>query len=369
LKTDSNGIGTWLPDSWTMPFTDSVAGTSVGLGLTHTGTGDLAIFTMIDASGVGEAVQGVSNNGGDVFQATMSGGGRAGYFAITNSGSNNNSVHALTSGPGTAVFGSATHASGPNYGGRFLSSSFAGYGVFGHNLSAGYGGYFRSESGTGVAGYNRSLTGSAYGTFGGTESTSGRAVFGYNYADTGTTYGVYGLVDSSNGYGVYSNGDFGAGGTKSFRIDHPFDPLGKYLLHYSTESPVPQNFYVGNVVTDARGYAWVELPDYFAEINTNFKYQLTVVDDEDSRGFVMAKVSKKIRGTRFQVRTSAPNVEVSWRVDADRNDRHVRARKPKDVIEKPELERGKYQNPKLYGAGPEQGMDYQPRQRVGQPPQ
>ncbi|MEQ1934801.1 MAG: hypothetical protein ABL962_13150 [Fimbriimonadaceae bacterium] len=58
------------------------------------------------------------------------------------------------------------------------------------------------------------------------------------------------------------------------------------------------------------------------------------------------------------IRTSAPNVEVSWRVDADRNDLYVRNRPPKDVIEKAGIEKGKYQHPEFYGLGPERGMEF-----------
>jgi hypothetical protein len=143
-------------------------------------------------------------------------------------------------------------------------------------------------------------------------------------------------------------GNTGASGTKAFRIDDPRDPYNRYLLHYSTESPMPQNFYSGNIKTDATGHATVNLPDYFADINTNYKYQLTVIEDGDTNDFVMAKVSKKIHGNQFQIRTSAPNMEVSWRVEADRNDPFVRRHQPKDVIDKEGPERGTLQHPELY---------------------
>ena len=164
-----------------------------------------------------------------------------------------------------------------------------------------------------------------FGVEGHSNSTTRRGVFGKAEALTGVTYGVRGACNSPTGYGVYSLGDIGASGVKSFRIDHPFDPENKYLLRYSSESPFPQNFYSGNIVTDAQGYAWVELPSYFAQINTNFKYILTVVDNGDSNGFVMAKISKKIVGNRFQILTSQPHTEVSWDVKADRNDRLIQA--------------------------------------------
>ncbi len=250
-------------------------------------------------------------------------------------------IVALSSSPdneSVGVYGFASASAGATQGGRFVSSSNAGIGVFGHA---------------------QSLTGSTFGVVGQSQSSAGRAMYGIETAATGTTYGVYGQVFSPTGFGVYSNGNTGASGVKAFRIDHPNDPENKYLLHYSAESPMPQNFYVGNVVTDGRGYAWVELPDYFAEINTNFKYQLTVVDGPNSSedDFVQVKVREKIKGNRFLIRTSAPHIEVSWRVDADRNDRFVRRNPPKDVVDKEGPERGTYQQPELYGLGPDRGMN------------
>jgi hypothetical protein len=186
-----------------------------------------------------------------------------------------------------------------------------------------------------------------------------KAISGFSSANTGTTYGIYGQVNvASSGFGVYSNGDMGASGLKPFRIDHPDDPTNKYLLHYSSESPMPQNFYVGNVTTNDQGVAWVTLPPYFAQINTNFKYQLTVVDDTLSPTFVQVKIGRKIRGNRFMVMSSAPRVEVSWRVDTDRNDRHVQMKRPLDVVAKVGREKGTYQQPELYHAPAQMGVDY-----------
>ena len=336
LKTDANGVGTWQRDGFTMPLSGSVASFATGISLSHTGTGDLASFNINNAASTAEAVQGTSNGTGDVFQATMTGTGRAGYFAINNTGqaSDNYALEAYTNGHNgaAAVYGLSE---------PFDSSTTMG--VFGETSSS---------SGRGVYGLNNNTTGTniQFGVLGTVVSNQGTGVGGHALNANGNGKGVAGSVDSGgNGYGVYSYGDFGSSGTKAFRIDHPHDPMNKYLLHYSAESPMPQNFYTGNVVTDGNGYAWVTLPDYFQDINTNFKYQLTVVDDANSNGFVMAKVSNKIRGNRFQVRTSAPNIEVSWRVDADRNDAHVRFKRPVDVLEKPDYERGTYQDPVIYG--------------------
>ena len=291
---------------------------------------------------------------------------------------------------GIGVLGEATSTTGGGLsiptGGFFRSSSITGRGVYGHASSStgvNFGGYFRSSSATGTGTYGEATADSGvnYGVQGSSESTAGRGVFGQAKAVSGTNYGVFGMSQSPSGRGVYGSvssatgapygvlgfanttgfavfaiGDMGASGTKPFRIDHPFDPENKYLLHYAAESPMPQNFYVGNVVTDAHGYAWVDLPDYFSEINTNFKYQLTVISG--GADFVQSMISKEIHSNRFQIRTSAPNIKVSWEIKADRNDLYVRRKHPKEVVEKEGSEKGTYQNPELYGLGSERGINH-----------
>ena len=260
------------------------------------------------------------------------------------------------------MYGKSAATSGTNYGGYFSNASTAGYGVFAiasaaTGVNTGVYGLSSSTSGRGVYGRASTVTGTTYGGYFLNSSTSGRGVYGWANAATGTTYGVYGRNGYNIGtYGVYALGNTGASGTKSFRIDHPSDPENKYLLHYSAESPMPQNFYVGNVVTDAKGFAWVELPDYFQQINANFKYQLTVV----GKTFAQAVVWEKIQGNRFQIRTNQPNVEVSWEVKADRNDEFVKRSRPKDVLDKDEQERGTYQHPEFFGMPAERGLDYDP---------
>lgn len=239
---------------------------------------------------------------------------------------------------GTGVFGWAT-GSGVNRGGAFVTNSSA-------------------TDSTGVFGGAERLSGITYGVWGRNYSSGGYGVVGISESTTGITYGTYGRVASTAGWSLFAQGRSGATGTKSFRIDHPLDPENKYLLHYSSESPTPQNFYVGNVKTGANGRAWVDLPDYFGEINANFKYQLTVVRDDESPNFVQVQVGKKIKDGRFMIMTSAPNTEVSWRVDADRNDLYVRNRPAKDVEDKIGAERGTYQHPEFYGLGADRGLLY-----------
>ena len=186
---------------------------------------------------------------------------------------------------------------------------------------------------------------------------------------SGLHNGVHGEIKGGIGYGVYSTGNMGASGVKPFRIDHPKDPTGKYLLHYSAESPDVLNMYTGNVVTDANGYATITLPDYFGDINKDPRYTLTVIN-EGGTDFVQAMVVQKVRNNIFAIRTSKPAIEVSWRVDALRNDLWVRTYGAPVQTEKQGRERGLYQHPELYGMPEEMGIelppgDETPRARAG----
>jgi hypothetical protein len=118
---------------------------------------------------------------------------------------------------------------------------------------------------------------------------------------------------------VVVTGNLSVSGTKNFAIPDPRDP-SKTLYHAAIESPLPMNVYTGNVRTDARGFATVQLPGYFAAINADFRYQLTVV----GRSFARAVVWREIAGNRFTIRTDRPDVKVSWQVTARRSDRNVR---------------------------------------------
>ncbi len=290
-------------------------------------------------------------------------GGYAVSGRVNNGGSFSIGLFGSTLG-GTGVYGEATAASGTTYGIRGYSASPGGNAgnfsgpnsdtVYVLNTGAGRGMQVVSNSDTAI--WATTSTGLA-GIDGRNGTSNNYAVFGRNYAGSGNSYGVVGSSDGG-GFGLFAFGQVGATGAKPFRIDHPLDPENKYLLHYSSESPTPQNFYSGNVKTGRDGKAWVELPEYFSEINTDFKYQLTIVDDSESSNFVMAKIGRKITENRFLIMTNQPNVEVSWRVEATRNDRWMRRNGAKTEVEKTGDERGLYQHPEFYGQGPERGINY-----------
>jgi hypothetical protein len=135
-------------------------------------------------------------------------------------------------------------------------------------------------------------------------------------------------------------------GSGSFKIDHPLDPANKYLSHSFVESPDMMNIYNGNVTTNARGLATVVLPDYFEALNGDFRYQLTVIGQ-----FAQAIVSKEISDGRFTIKTSRPNVKVSWQVTGIRHDAYANAHRIAVTEDKPATEQGTYLHPDVYPNG------------------
>ena len=188
------------------------------------------------------------------------------------------------------------------------------------------------------------------------------SVYGAAADGTDTNIGVYGTASGSgtNYAGFFDgnvavNGNLSKGGG-SFQIDHPLDPLNKYLFHSFVESPDMMNIYNGNVVTDARGYATVTLPDWFEALNRDFRYQLTVVDEGDGDGFAQAKVVRGVKDNSFVIRTSASFTTVSWQVTGIRQDPYADVNRIQVEVDKTAAERGKYIHPEVYGRPREAGI-------------
>jgi trimeric autotransporter adhesin len=187
---------------------------------------------------------------------------------------------------------------------------------------------------------------------------------GFNGGNSTIGFGGDG-VDSLAGSGPLGNGyaGFFAGdvdvtgaifaGVKDFKIDHPLDPANKYLVHSSVESSEMMNIYAGNVTTDAGGEAVVELPQWFEALNTDFRYQLTVIGQ-----FAQAIVAREIQDHRFTIRTNAPSVKVSWQVTAVRQDAYAKAHPLVVEEEKDARLRGFYIHPGLYGAPEEKSVEW-----------
>jgi hypothetical protein len=345
----------------------ATTGTTYGVYGETNSTSGFGVYGLANAnSGVNYGVVGRSNS--------PSGRGVAGFGTAT-TGISLGVYGESASTSGRAVMGWASATSGSTHGVYGESNSTAGTGVAGYatatsGVAHGVSGISFSTSGKGVYGFANATSGMNYGGWFESASTSGVGVRGFATATSGTTYGVWGQSNSTSGYGVYSAGRFIATGTKSFQIDHPLHPETHFLNHFCTEGPDPYNVYRGNVTTDANGYATITLPPYFESINRDPTYHLTVIDNSDD--FVLAKVVRKIQNNQFVIRTSKPYVEVSWRVEAIRNDRWVQEYGYQTEQEKPKESQGKYLNPELFGQPKERGIFYTPepeRPREGEKPQ
>ena len=312
------------------------------------GVGVYGTSTHTGQFGVGiRGFSGALNGTGVQGQHTATTGEVTGISGFINSdeGQAVNGFSNSLTGNGAGVVGSANGTSSVGvYGGVGQGT----YGTFGWAAGDDRDRSRRLEPGD--TGETRGVSGLVY-------SDAGAALFGQATSTTGVTNGVYGtgLVDeraarsrarpppaagsttgvfartnSSAGYAGYFQGRVHVEGTLSksagsFKIDHPLDPENRTSTHSFVESPDMKNVYDGVVTTDAAGYATVELPDWFEALNRDFRYQLTVIDGGD--GFVLAKVAREVEANRFVVRTSAPNVKVSWQVTGIRQ-RRVRREAP-----------------------------------------
>jgi hypothetical protein len=235
-------------------------------------------------------------------------------------------------------------------------SSSSGNGVFGGSVS-----------GTGV----QALSG-GFGVVG--ESLGGAFVAGVHGTST-NAFGVWGFSTNSSGvYGSSTNGNAGyfqgnvtINGTCSgcfgpSRVDHPLDPENRYLLHLPVQSDDYTNVYNGNVVLDAEGAAWVEMPEWFSAINSDFRYQLTGIGAPAPN----LHIAREIEQNRFKIAGGAPGMKVSWQVTATRSDAFAEQNRVPVEQAKPAGEQGLYLNPELYGQPESKGIGYEAMRRMRQ---
>lgn len=221
-----------------------------------------------------------------------------------------------------------------------------------------------TPDGTGLQAEARSGVG-AWGVAG--YSTLGVGVYGEASGTGNENYGVYGYTAApTQGWGVYCEGDLGvtrdlyAGGSKNFRIDHPLDPAGRYLVHAAIESDQRRNVYCGRVTTDGQGVGVVTLPGYVAASNIGFEYQLTAIGE-----FAQAIVSEEVKGDRFVIRTDRPRVTVSWQLTGVRNDAYAQAHPFVAEPEKRAEDRGRYVHPELFDAAADARLPRRPAKAGG----
>jgi hypothetical protein len=259
------------------------------------------------------------------------------------------------SGAGDGIFGeSVTHngVEGKSGSGTGVSGSSANVGVYGLCTSNLYGVYGDTSTGYGV--YGNSSSG--YGVGGFSDSVAGVA----GQANTG--FGVYGISNSSHA-GYFAGSCYAASFTTTaspvVRLDHPLAPATRVLAHAAVISDAPATMYSGTVTTDDRGEARVQLPSYFEALNTDVRYQLTVVGS-----FAQAIVKSKVWDGAFTIATSVPGVEVCWLVTGVRRDAYARAHQLEVESNKSGPEKGRYLNPVELGQQESKGVDWKIRQRL-----
>ncbi len=366
-----------------------------GLDVVTSGPGHAAVVAFSTAtSGVSDGVLGgaESASGYGVFGSNSAAGG-IGVYGTT---SNGTAVSGVDSGGGFGVVGTGligvygTSLSGDA---GVEGASTSGYGVYGAGkwgvygtsitCCSGSGGTFfgyaaPSGSGnsgtngvtaTGGSGDNQALKGGGEGVYGiggdGVFAGSGGSFLGGNSlasigkgGDGVISMGGNGAGGGRNGYAGNFFGDLNVSGaitagTKDFKIDHPLDPANKYLVHASVESSEMMNIYAGNVTTDTQGLATVKMPAWFETLNTDFRYQLTVIGT-----FAQAIISREIQEHEFSIRTNAPNVKVSWQVTGVRQDAYAKAHPLAVEEEKDAQTKGFYIHPDLYGASEEKQIEW-----------
>jgi hypothetical protein len=302
----------------TLPFSASAAGTSN------------SVFNIINTSPAHSAIAG---HGARALAGNTSGGAGIGAYGGPSNGNSSEfgsggaGVYAV-GGAGTAdgdSGGAGLHADGGNAaGGACQVCAIGGAGVVANGGNVGDG-----TGGDGIEAYG----GTSEGVFGGD--------------------GIYakGSGDTDSGYGYAGNfaGDVNVSGnliksSGSFKIDHPIDPANKYLYHSFVESPDMMNIYNGNVATDATGSAVVTMPAWFEALNTDFRYQLTVIGQ-----FAQAIVASEINHGSFTIETSKPGVKVSWQVTGIRQDAWANAHRIQVEVEKVPRDQGHYVHPELFG--------------------
>ena len=335
-----NGNGSGLP----APTTYALWGDSnTGDGVVGTSNGDTGVY-------------GRSNLAGSIGEDIVYGG--TGVFGV-----NDQIV-------GTGVQGQANGDNGTGVWGISVN----GYGVFGTSTS-GFGVSGTSTDGFGVAG----SSGSSIGVKG--DSGSGTGVYGncnggYGVTGAGGNVGVYAhnsTVAAGNDaylasqccagdfYGLvylhndcHIQGNLQVDGTLNkpggmFQIDHPLNPARKYLSHSFVESPDMKNIYDGTLTLDANGEAFVELPNWFEALNSDFRYQLTPIGAPGPNLYI----AEEIINNRFKIAGGTPFMKVSWLVTGIRHDAWAKAHRIPVEEDKPASEQGYYLHPELHGESEE----------------
>jgi hypothetical protein len=140
----------------------------------------------------------------------------------------------------------------------------------------------------------------------------------------------------------------------AFKLDHPLDPENKYLFHSGVESPDMKNLYDGIVQLDDDGSAWIELPEWFGELNRDFRYQLTAI----GRPAPDLHIAEEISENHFRIAGGTAGMKVSWQVTGIRKDPWAEMNRLVVEEDKPEEARGTYLHPEAFDQPGTRGEGY-----------
>jgi len=182
-----------------------------------------------------------------------------------------------------------------------------------------------------------------------------------NYIDNAIPYASVSLIARSKGAVsaarldlICNNGTQSWAATnvaKNWRIDHPLDPLNKWLDHYTVEGPQHYTLYAGQVALDDDGQATVQLPHYFDALNQRVRVIWSLVTGE--MGHLKRANGGKVSDNQFGFVDGEPGQIIDWVIVAERADVWALAHPTTPEKEKGEGERGYVAAWVEYGLGPE----------------
>ena len=281
---------------------------------------------------------------------------RAGVFGESTQGGSNDGIGVW----GRAINGSESFGIGGVFDGRYAGAvgvmysnglaGLAGVGAFDNeSISRTTGGILGIAGGADYGGSFFGSSGQNGGVLGFADGARfGGLMFGPDFSNPASrTAGLY-TEQGDSDYAAWIHDDYCADadnlcGFNAIRIDHPADPDNQTLRHYPVYTPEMKTIYDGVVTTDSEGFATVQLPDYFEDMNENFRYHLTVIGV-----FAQAIVAEKVTNNQFVIQTDQPQVEVSWQVTGIRKDPYALANRRPSAQPKTGHEVGTYIHPEVY---------------------
>ena len=127
-----------------------------------------------------------------------------------------------------------------------------------------------------------------------------------------------------------------------------------------------KNVYDGVVVLDDNGEAVIDLPDWFAALNKDFRYQLTAIGAPGPNLYIAEEIFSNSTTTdysdssnnnsSFKIAGDTSGMKVSWQVTGIRKDPWANANRIEVEQDKPDKERGYYLHPDVYGQPEEKGI-------------